>query len=137
MRLAPVSEAHRSSTRARGRSTPEREPPRPTFTLPVAIRCGAALVEGYVERLTGTDLLVRALQEIPALSGDCALTFELPGEAVTARGSVLSVATDTRTVSVALTALGNGGPSLLAATLLVDDPAFRETRRAAATLRIC
>ena len=92
-------------------------PPRPYLPLPVTIRCGSSLIEGYAERLTGSDVLVQALGVLPPVTGECEISIELPLCTAVAHGSVTSLDPTTRTLSVEFTTLDSSGHLLLAAAI--------------------
>jgi len=96
-------------------------PLRPYLPLPVTIRCGTSLIEGYTERLTGSEVLVQALGALPPVTGECEISIDLPLGTARAHGSVTSIDRKACTLSLVFTTLHSNGHLLLAATIAEHD----------------
>jgi hypothetical protein len=91
--------------------------PPPYLPLSVTLRCGAILIDGYADSLTGAEIVVQSLGAVPDLDGECEVTIDLLIGSARARGSIASVDRDERTISVVFTTLEDGGHLLLAAAI--------------------
>jgi len=86
----------------------------------VRVRCGGNTVVGYAESLTETEVLVQALEELPALDGECGVVLDFPEGSATARGLLVAVDTDGGLLRIPLDRLEGSGCLLLAAAILAE-----------------
>jgi hypothetical protein len=75
---------------------------------------------GYAETLTGTEVVVQALEELPELDGECEVVIDFPDGSATARGRVVAVDRDAGLLRISLERLEGGGSLLLAAAIIAE-----------------
>ena len=114
--------AEGSMPKARDVSTPLAREGELRLRWPPAVtaRCNGVAVAGYADRLTGGEACVQALEQLPALAGDCELVFDLPLGQASAHGLISAVDSESRSFRVTLDQLETNG-FLLLATVLMEE----------------
>jgi len=100
--------------------------PQPYLPPPVSLSFGDGRVDGYAEAIATGEINVQALDDLPALKGECTIRIELPLGRAVSRGRARKVNRKARTCTIVLTTLKSGGRFLLAAALAEGEQQSRE-----------
>ncbi len=91
-----------------------RRHPRVTLCVPVSVRYGDRISEGYTENLAYSGLLIQALTAMPAAPGPCDLTLYVPNGEIHARGRIVRLNARQAQFAVEIETLQESGEAFLA-----------------------
>jgi hypothetical protein len=94
-----------------------RRHPRLVACIPISVKHGDELIEGFTENFCYSGVLVQSLGGLPALHDRCVITLYLPIGEVEAEARVVRVHEDTRQFAMELLTIKKNGSALLALVL--------------------